>query len=84
MAAGKPVVGPSAGGFAESVVHGQTGLLVSPEDPAAMAQAIERLIRAPALRVQYGEEGRRRARECFSPESHLQAMREIYNQALGQ
>ena len=44
MACGKPVVATTAGGIPEVVVDGETGLLVPPRDPRAMAAAIVRLL----------------------------------------
>jgi len=41
---GKPVITTQVGGFAEVVTHESTGLLVPPKDPAALAQAIVRLL----------------------------------------
>jgi glycosyltransferase involved in cell wall biosynthesis len=46
----------------ELVVDGETGFLVAPDDPAALAAGIERALAAPAL----GEAGRARARREFS------------------
>jgi glycosyltransferase involved in cell wall biosynthesis len=48
------------------VLDGATGLLVAPRDPAALADALERLISEPALAKRLGREGRRRALG-FSP-----------------
>ncbi len=50
MAVGTPVVATSTGGIPELVRDGVTGLLVPPRDPAALAGAILRLLRDPALR----------------------------------
>lgn len=83
MAAGRPVVGPAAGGFAESVMDGETGFLVAPGDPAALAGAVGRLAADPALRGRLGEAGRQRACEVFAPERHLCEMLDIYAEALG-
>jgi glycosyltransferase involved in cell wall biosynthesis len=52
----------------ELIDNGETGLLVPPDDPAALARAIERLIRFPDLRVRLGSAGMRRVRSRFSLE----------------
>ncbi len=52
---GRPVVATSVGGLSEVVEHEGTGLLVPPEDPQAMAAAIDRLITDGELRVRLGE-----------------------------
>jgi glycosyltransferase involved in cell wall biosynthesis len=46
---GKPVVATRVGGFDEVIVEESTGLLVAPRDPAALAQALVRLLRDEAL-----------------------------------
>jgi glycosyltransferase involved in cell wall biosynthesis len=61
MALGKPVVGTQVGGLADVVVDGETGLLVPPADPEALAAAVARLLHDPALAAADGG-GRLRAR----------------------
>src|SRR5438046_6392963 len=56
MAAARPVVSTRLAGIPESVVHGETGLLVPPGDTSGLSQALEQLIRDPELRLQYGRE----------------------------
>jgi glycosyltransferase involved in cell wall biosynthesis/uncharacterized membrane protein len=65
MAAGLPVVATDVGGVAESVVHGQTGMLVPAGNVAALASALERLAEDEHLRRRLGAAGRARARELF-------------------
>ncbi|MBE2213636.1 MAG: glycosyltransferase family 4 protein [Opitutaceae bacterium] len=62
-ASGLPVVGHDVGGVSEAVLHGQTGLLVPPEDRQALAAALEKLISNAPLRRQLGENGVRWARQ---------------------
>jgi colanic acid/amylovoran biosynthesis glycosyltransferase len=66
MAYGVPVISTVAGGTPELLERG-AGLLVPPEDPLALADAIERLVRDPELRKQLGETGRRRGELCRPP-----------------
>ncbi len=66
MAAGRPVVASRTGGIPEVVVDGDTGLLVEPENPGALAGALRRLLADPDLARRMGEAGRRRAQEMFS------------------
>ena len=54
-ASGLPTLAVAAGGAAELVGHGQTGLLVPPDDPRAFAAALGRLVGDPALRQSLGE-----------------------------
>ena len=57
MACGTPVIGVAEGGVRESIVHGQTGLLL-PRDEKAMAAAIDELMADPARREAMGQAGR--------------------------
>ena len=63
---GKPVVGCRAGGIPEVVDDGVTGILVEPGAPQALAEAILRLVRSPALLHAMGEAGRRRLLDRFT------------------
>ncbi len=56
-----PVIAHAIGGVPEAVADGETGLLVSPDDPAALTAAFARLISDPVLRRRLGEAGRSRA-----------------------
>jgi glycosyltransferase involved in cell wall biosynthesis len=59
MASALPVVGTRVNGIADLVRDGETGLLVPPADPAALAAALERLVGDTALRQALGAAGRR-------------------------
>jgi glycosyltransferase involved in cell wall biosynthesis len=65
MSAALPVVSTQLAGIPESVVHDKTGLLVPPGDTAALADALEQLIRDPAQRLRYGQAGRARMEQHF-------------------
>lgn len=78
MAAGKPVVATTAGGIPEVVVDGETGFLVPPRDPHAMAEALVKLLKDSALRQQMGQAGRLRARRRFSAERMVQDTVRVY------
>ncbi|GAA1889272.1 glycosyltransferase family 4 protein [Streptantibioticus ferralitis] len=58
MASGIPVVAPAAGGPLDLVSPGRTGLLVPPDDPDALRDAVRRLATTPRLRAAYGLAGR--------------------------
>jgi glycosyltransferase involved in cell wall biosynthesis len=66
MAARLPVVGFAVDGVAETVVHGETGLLVPSEDTAALASALGLLAEDAELRAGFGAAGLRRVTEVFS------------------
>ncbi len=76
MAAGRAVAATRVGGVPEAVSDGETGVLVAPGDPQALAAALGR-VRDDAQRM--GAAGRRRAEERFT----LDGMVDGYEQALG-
>lgn len=65
LALGLPVVGTRVCGLDEAVIHGETGLLVEPEHPTELAQAILALLDDSKRRRQMGEAGRRLVRMRF-------------------
>ncbi|MBE0417872.1 MAG: glycosyltransferase family 4 protein [Coriobacteriia bacterium] len=78
MALSRPVVGTSVGGLADVVVDGETGLLVPPADSEALAAAVARLLRNPALATRMGEAGAARAEEHFTLERMVRAHLDLY------
>ncbi len=82
MARGLPVVATRVGGTPEVVLHEQTGLLVPPGDPAALAERLVSLLRDPARGRQLGLAGRRRVEESFSVTAMLRQYEELYHQVL--
>ena len=64
MACGRPVVATRAGGIPEAVDDGETGLLVPPQDDAALAEAIVRLLRDRRRCGQLARRGRPSARRA--------------------
>jgi glycosyltransferase involved in cell wall biosynthesis len=83
MSAGRPVVGSRVGGIPEMVVDGETGYLVPPRDPAALADALEALIRDPSLIDKLGRAGRARAESHFSLAVHAARLQSVYDRVLG-
>ena len=83
MAAGLPVVASAVGGIPELVVDGETGLLVPPGDPDALADALGKLITDPELRQRLGAAGRARAEACFDLPGFRQAHIRLYEELLG-
>jgi glycosyltransferase involved in cell wall biosynthesis len=81
-AGGLAVVATRVGGIPEIVVDGETGLLVPPQDPSALAKALERLIADPGLRSRLGTAGRRRIEERFRWESCVDRMELVYRRAV--
>jgi starch synthase len=65
-AAGLPAVGTRIGAIPEIVQHGATGLLVSPDDPRALADALRRLVDDAGLRARMGRAARARIEQIAS------------------
>lgn len=68
MAAGQAIVSTAVGGPAEILADGETALFVPPDDPAAMADAFERLLEDPALIRRLGSAAAERLDADFNPE----------------
>ena len=82
MAAGLPVVTTAVGGTPEVVVDGETGLLVPPRDPAALAEAIATFLHNSDRRCIMGRAGTERVRQCFSLERMVQQTQTLYEHLL--
>lgn len=82
MACGKPIVATDVGGNAESVIDGETGLIVPTRNPEAMAKAIKKLLNSPQLRKKMGKAGRRRMEKHFSKERLIEDMDKFYSSLL--
>lgn len=80
MAHGRPVVATPVGGTPEVVADGETGLLVPPRDPAALAAALRRLVDDPELRRRLGEAGRQRVAERFTASAMEETILELYDE----
>ncbi len=77
MAMGVPVLGTHAGGLDEAVIPGETGDLVPPDDPTALAQALDRLLADPAALERMGERARQRARRDFDARHNFERLFEL-------
>ena len=80
MAAAKPVVSTRVGGVPELVQEDVHGLLVEPRDPEALAEAVARLLRDPALAKRLGTEGRKRQQREFSLEAMVGRIEDLYEE----
>lgn len=76
----KPVVASAVGGVPEVVREGITGALVPPEDPAALAAAIIRLLRDRTQLCRMGQAGRRMVEEGYTTGQMAERMFNLYNE----
>jgi glycosyltransferase involved in cell wall biosynthesis len=80
MALHRPVIASRVGGMVEIVHDGETGLLVPPGDPGALALAIINLLREPQARERMGLQGRRVALREFSVERLADGLVRLYKE----
>jgi len=78
MAAGVPVLSTDVGGVGDLVTHGETGWLVPPGDPSALARGIERLLGDPALRHRLAGAARPVALERHHVKHLIRRMETLY------
>jgi len=78
MRAGLPVVASNVGGVSEAVVPQQTGLLVPPENPEVLAQALATLIADRQLRLTWGAAGKARFEAEFTFEQMLAKTEKVW------
>jgi glycosyltransferase involved in cell wall biosynthesis len=83
LACERPVVASDFGGFREVVRHGETGLLVPPQDPAALAEAIDALLADPARRRDLAVAGRQDVVGRFSWPAVVERVLAAYMEAVG-
>ena len=82
MACETPVVASAVGGILEVVVDGETGLLVPPGNPDALAAALTQLLNDPDTRQRMGQAGRRRVEAQFSWASVAERTERVYADAI--
>ena len=79
MAVGKPVIGTNVGGTPEQIEDGVTGYVVPRKEPAALAEAIVKVLSDDALRQSMGQAAQKRVATKFSHEVNLQKMQDFYD-----
>lgn len=82
MAAGLPVIASRVGGLPEAVADGETGLLVPPGDPAALAAAIARLAADRPFARALGDAGAARVRARFTMAAMASATLAVYRRVV--
>ena len=82
MAAGLPVVATRVAGTPELVMNGETGFLVPPGSPDALAEAIAHLLNDPSLAVRMGKAGRAVVERRFSLDLMVKQTQAVYHSLL--
>ena len=83
MACGKACIATDVPGSRDVVVNGETGFLVPPEDPDALAEALISLTSSKHLRDRLGYSARKRVEMYYSIEREVQAHVALYEEILG-
>lgn len=79
-ACGLPVIAGRSGGLAEAVRDGETGLVVDPDDPAAVAAALTRLLEDQLLARRLGQGGRKAVETLYNWDRVIRDLRDIESQ----
>jgi glycosyltransferase involved in cell wall biosynthesis len=80
MACGTAVIGSRVGGIKSTVLDGQTGFLIPPQDPEALTGRLHLLYRDADLRQRLGDRGRERAASDYTWRSIGKAIDELYRE----
>lgn len=78
MAYAKPIVATDVGGIPDVILNGETGLLVSPRDPASLSKAMIYFLTHPEIALEMGRRGRARLSERFTLENMIQRYEDFY------
>ena len=78
MAMEKPVVATDVGAVSEQVSDDETGIIVPPENPKTMAEAVIYLLENPEERIEIGKRGRKQVKEMFSLERCVEEHKKLY------
>jgi D-inositol-3-phosphate glycosyltransferase len=83
MACGIPVIGANVGGIAHTVAHGETGYLVPPKDPDALADKLALVLGQPSLARRLGQLGVQRVHALFTWEKVAARLADAFAAATG-
>ena len=78
LALGVPAISTTIAGIPEIIDHGRSGLLVPPEDPRRLADAIDQVLASPELQRRLGCEGRLKAERKFDLRRNVAVLRDLF------
>jgi len=83
QAMGRPVIAPDHGAARETIIDGETGWLIPPADPEALAQALDKALALDdTVRARMAELAAKNARENFSKQAMCAKTLNVYNEVL--
>jgi glycosyltransferase involved in cell wall biosynthesis len=83
MSVGLPIVASDVGGIGEALVDGDSGSLVAPGDPEALARALIALLDDTGRGARMGEAAKRRVEQRFSRQAMIDGLIDVYDDVLG-
>jgi glycosyltransferase involved in cell wall biosynthesis len=83
MALGIPIVATNVGGVPELVVDNQTGMVIEPDNPTALANGLYELLHNRERAACFAEQGQQRLVQFFAVEKSAQTMTNLYRQVVG-
>jgi glycosyltransferase involved in cell wall biosynthesis len=83
MLLGIPVIATDTGGIPDVIDGGETGLLVEPDSPVALAEAMKKMVRSSALRNELASEAKYRVEREFSPTRQRELLEMLYSTMIG-
>ena len=83
LAAGLPAISTRVSGVPEVIDHEHTGLLVAPQDPPALAEAMHNLLAAPQRRLNMGAAGRAKAEREFDLRRNIATLHALFRDSAG-
>lgn len=84
MACGTPVIGSNVGGIKYTVASGQTGYLVEPNEPDALAERLASLLRNPERLEKFSQQAVERANQYFTWDQVTRSLLHVYGEVIGQ
>lgn len=79
---GIPSIGTTSGGAAEAIEDGVTGLIIPPDNPVQLAQAMLKILENPGMRKEMGRRAKQRVARLFTPQRMVEGVERVYQKIL--